>query len=112
MAPLLGKRKRRDEILEEPSDTEDIHQGEYADKLAARLRQHFETTFEPLEGFSDVTRSKVANAELPDLDTGSDIEWDGCSDGEQKAVQVVDHSLRTEIQKEDLLTFNVRPMNS
>ena len=108
MAPLLGKRKRRDKVVENAIDTRDIHQDGHADEMAARLRQHFEITFEPLEG---IVTSKVANTEVSDLGGQSDAEWDGCSDGEQKAVQVVDHSTlpsNTEIPKEELSSFMVR----
>ena len=83
MAPLLGKRKRRGDILNSQTLTSSDVSPE---RLHELFREHFESNFKPLEGSTPVSN----NVEAPDVPAGSesDSEWDGCSE-EERPIEVV-----------------------
>ena len=110
MASALGKRKRRDRII----DAEVPHQStadENSADLQALFRQHFESKFEPLP--SSVARSYLVdkiNTEPPDKELESD--WDGFSeDGEEPAETVhcaISAPFKADVSKAESKTFMVR----
>jgi hypothetical protein len=103
---MLGKRKRRTPRKErkgesEESDTEELDAQEI-------FRRHFEAQFKPLPATQKSL--KPADEELED-ESEDDSDWDGISDEEENAVQVVEHTeaqARTAaMSKEELKSFMV-----
>ena len=108
MAPLLGKRKRREET---EKDRIAVIQDEDVNDWNALLRQHFEAKFEPLEGVSP-SLGKVKHNEDSTSESPFDSDWDGCSEEDDGPIEVVHHSIpprsKAEIPKEELVSFMVR----
>lgn len=113
MALMLGKRKRRDEVLDLDLDPQSAMKSEATDRLQALFRQHFETNFEPLNNLSPQL-GDIEHVEAPTSDSESDSDWDGCSEGERNSVEVVHHSIlpssKAEVPKSELTAFMARAL--
>ena len=110
MAPILGKRKRRDQII----DTENTlpHPAdEDSSNVQALLRQHFESTFEPLpepvvhEPLIPDSYTKASDDEL-------ESDWEGFSECGKEHAETVHYptsaSVTADVSKDDFKTFMVR----
>ena len=109
MAPVLGKRKRRDHPTDDDTNNVSTANGNYAN-LQAHFRRHFESTFEPLPG-SLAPPPLVHNTETKPSDEELESDWNGFSDhGEEYAETVHCASsapLKADISKEESRTFMV-----
>ena len=112
MATTLGKRKRR--AAKDSGDTGSSRQDDAFPKsleLDAQeiFRRHFEAQFKPLP---PVEKKVKVVEDKPEDDSEDDSEWDGISDGEQAAVQVVEHtnaqSRVATMSKDELKAYMVR----
>ena len=91
MATILGKRKRRT-ALDAKDNRQDGEDSETLELNAQEVfRRHFEAQFKPLP---QVQRPTKVLEEQAIGESEDDSEWDGISDGEQTAVQVVEHTDR------------------
>jgi hypothetical protein len=108
MASMLGKRKRRTPDI--PKGDRDESGESDASGLDAQeiFRRHFETQFTPLPAVQKSLKP-VAEESADESEEGSD--WEGISEDEQNAVQVVEHTeahARTAaMSKEELKSFMV-----
>lgn len=110
MAPVLGKRKRRDN-----STGIDVNQGSTANddyaKSQALFRQHFESTFEPLPG-SLACPPLVHNIDTKPSDEELESEWDGFSDHGEECAETVHRATigpsNADISKDEYKTFMVK----
>jgi hypothetical protein len=89
MATNLGKRKWRtveetQQDLREGSEVSEPPEGD-AQEL---FRRHFEAKFKPLP----VVKKAEKVIEVQEDDSEEDSDWDGISEDEQTAVQVVEHT--------------------
>lgn len=104
---MLGKRKRRGQILATESDEGLNSDEKEPSELQALLRQHFEASFEPLDKCC-LSLSKQEAKIQPDV---TESEWEGISDEEQIKTQVIElhgpEMSRTNISKDELKTFMV-----
>jgi len=114
MAPLLGKRKRRDKVVDSRNEQGASTQDENAGSLHSLLRQHFETRFEPLEGVeSSLIKKEAGEESAPDADSESD--WSGCEEEEEeekeRAVEIIHDSTmpssNAEVPREESTAFMV-----
>lgn len=110
MAPVLGKRKRREHSADVDANNVSSADDHYAN-LQALFQQHFESTFEPLPGsLTGPSLVHKTETEPSDGELGSD--WNGFSDhGEEYAETVhCDSSApsKADISKEEFKTFMVR----
>jgi hypothetical protein len=113
MATTLGKRKRP-----APEVTKDCGGKEREDSGSPELdaqeifRRHFETQFKPLPAAQKAV--KVVD-EAPEDESEEESDWDGISDAEENAVQVVEHtethSRMAAMSKEELKAFMVHPQH-
>lgn len=110
MAPNLGKRKRRAQVAEADVINVQPRNDEVATVLQARLRQHFEEAFEPLE----VDQPPPANLSIGEGEMSSDNDdddWDGLSENDEEATQIIHQSklgsLKVDVPQEELKTFMV-----
>lgn len=99
MALMLGKRKRRKDL----SDQESSHSLEDADEinldaLQARLREHFEAQFAPLDELVPPNRSQAQVRGEDDSKSDVESDWRGISDDEGISPHVVEHQ-STEARK-------------
>ncbi len=92
MAVTLGKRKRAE--LEQHEKTEKDPQGDSdapeGEDLQAIFRRHFEAKFKPLP-----TPAKPKEEAIDDLEeelTENESDWEGISEDEEAAVEIVEHS--------------------
>lgn len=111
---MLGKRKHRGQILATESDNRLDLDGKEPSQVQALFRQHFETTFEPLEKFCLSSSNQEAIEVQPDV---MESEWEGISDEEQVKTQIIEfhgsEMSKTNISKDELKTFMVRfPLQS
>jgi len=108
MASMLGKRKRRTPDI--PKGDRDESGESDASGLDAQeiFRRHFETQFTPLPAVQKSLKP-VAEESADESEEGSD--WEGISEDEENAVQVVEHTeahARTAaMSKEELKSFMV-----
>jgi hypothetical protein len=112
MATALGKRKRQSAKM-----TEDVRQEDSEDSRSAELnaqeifRRHFEAQFKPLP---QVKKPAKALEERLEDESEENSEWDGISDTEELAVQVVEHtdaqSRMATMSKEELKAFMVHAL--
>ena len=110
MALKLGKRKRREELIDE-----DVTPGQLLDKDTAGemhnvLRRHFEAAFEPLaEHHALPAAATIIDSDSSEVESGSD--WDGISEGQSDNAEIIDHAKsglsKAEISKEEVKTFMV-----
>ena len=111
MATTLGKRKR---AVAETSKNDRRQQREdsSSSELDAQeiFRRHFEAQFKPLP--VSMKAVKVIK-EAPEDDSEEESDWDGISDIEETAVQVVEHteaqSRMATMSREELKAFMVHP---
>lgn len=114
MAPTLGKRKRRDQTDDLGNISGLVRDDTNTNQLQALFRQHFESTFEPLEALASQSR-KPKNHETAECLAGSNSDWDGFSVSEDDedaspalVVQCSTHrSSRADIPKEEVKAFMV-----
>lgn len=115
MAPVLGKRKRRGQTDDLAEISGLASENANTTRLQALSRQHFESTFEPLEG-PDLQPEKFTRNQTAECLVASESDWDGFSqseDGEDAkhavVVQCRSHRFsRPDFPKEELKTFMVR----
>lgn len=109
MATTLGKRKRRDAKATGHNIQEDSDDPRSFELNAQEIfRRHFEAQFRPLRHVEKP--AKVLEEGLED-ESGEESDWDGISDPDEMAIEVVEH---TDIQprlasmsKDELRTFMV-----
>lgn len=112
MSPVLGKRKRRGQTDGDISGL--VIEDTNTARLEAFFQQHFESTFDPLEGL-DLQSMKVKRNEAAKHLVASDSDWAGFSESEDaedgKPAVVVEcsthRSSRADFPKEELKTFMV-----
>ena len=111
MPPILGKRKRRNQILASDSDAESRPDQGASQRLQDLLQQHFEAKFKPLEGSDHhVHKQQHVRAQPPEDDAQSD--WTGISEGDGKEPAQVVHydtaeNSSIDVPKEELKIFMV-----
>ena len=108
MATTLGKRKRRTAEVTQDHARDDSENSESSEVDAQELfRRHFEAKFKPLPVVKEA--EKLVEAQEDDSEEESD--WDGISEDEQAAVEVVEHtdaqSRMALMSKEELKVFMV-----
>ena len=110
MALNLGKRRRREELIDEDATPGRLLNKEKASDFHDILRRHFEAAFEPLPD------NQALPAATPKFDPeGSEAEsesdWDGISEGQSDSAEIINHVksglLKAEVPKEELKTFMV-----
>ena len=84
---MLGRRKRRGEISDLHDERTLFSKDDTAESMQILFRQHFESNFEPLKGV--LQTSKVEGTKTPAQDVASDLDWNGCSEDGEDAVEVV-----------------------
>jgi hypothetical protein len=90
MATMLGKRKRRNvEGIEDKRRQGSEDSGSLELDAQEIFRRHFEAQFKPLPVVQKKTEEVLEEASEDESD--KDSEWDGISEGEEDAVQVVEH---------------------
>lgn len=106
---MLGKRKRREQFFAIESDERLTLEGKESSQLQALFRQHFETSFEPLDEICYASSKQEA------VDAESDVtesEWEGISDEEQVKTQIIEFHgsqiSKMNISRDELKTFMVR----
>ena len=109
----LGKRKRRDQVL----DIEINHQpipGDNQSKVQTFFQQHFESIFEPLPG--SVTSPSLVHSiehsiETKQSDGELESDWNGFSDHDEECAETVlctsSAPSKTDISKDEFKTFMV-----
>lgn len=115
MSTTLGKRKRR-KVEALPAMRRESSEESESEELDAQeiFRRHFEAQFKPLPDIKKVV--KVVEEEL-EGESEEEEDWDGISEEEGGAVQVVEHtdaeSRMAAMSKEELKAFMVGhlPMN-
>lgn len=111
MTPTLGKRKRQAARHTEDGQEEHEHTNLLEQEAQDILRRHFEAKFKPLPQIQK--KAEVVNEEEPEVAPEEDSEWGGISDGEQDAVQIVEHtdgqSRIVTMPKDELKSYMVRP---
>lgn len=110
MTVVLGKRKRRAPIKESHAERPSEQNAE-DDHLQQLLRQHFETTFEPLEIHDSESEHRTSHEEIAEGGV-SDSDWSGISAHEEEAnALVVDYrnlnKTRADVSREELKLFMV-----
>jgi hypothetical protein len=109
MATTLGKRNRRSSRSPEDSRQDEEQSGSFGRDAQEVFRRHFEAQFKPLP---QVEKTVKVFEEEPDDESEEDPEWDGISDEEQTAVQIVEHtdqlSQITTMSKGELKSYMVR----
>ena len=113
MTPLLGKRKRRLELVrDEGCPDSSATDSDYL-QLQTMLRKNFEANFEPLPISENATTSCIHPEEQSD-DEGEDTTWEGISNTEQQHANVVQHTQINisgdEVPREELKRFMVCPL--
>ena len=111
MAPTLGKRKRRDGLVDEvleyslPPEQTDMLQ------IQEVLKQHFEAKFKPLpiiEGVSDL----LPDSQIASEDDSGISSWQGLSDSEEESTQLVQYtasnSTNPDVPRAEMKAFMVR----
>ena len=110
MAPVLGKRKRRDHFTGVDVDHESTGKDDYV-KSQALFRQHFESTFEPLPG-SLACSPLVHNIDTKPSDEELEPDWDGFSDHGEEYAETVHRATigpsKADISKDEYKTFMVK----
>lgn len=109
IAQMLGKRKRREQFFAIESDERLTLDAKESSQLQALFRQHFETSFEPLDEICYASSKQEA------VDAESDVtesEWEGISDEEQGKTQIIEFHgsqiSKTNISRDEFKTFMVR----
>ena len=110
MALKLGKRKRREELIDDDDTPRQLYDKDTASDMHNVLRRHFEAAFEPL---ADHHALAAATSKIDE--DGSEVEsesdWGGISEGQSDSAEVVNHAktslLKAEVPKEELKTFMV-----
>ena len=114
MAPMLGKRKRRDKILLSHKDDVSTRTNTSVSDVQALLRQHFEASYEPLESSeAPVTEFESCEAETLGSQLESSSDWEGFEEEQDEAPAVVVHDSNWTTSKfkapaDELKTFMVR----
>ena len=109
MAPILGKRKRRDQIVDTGSTLAHAAD-EDPSNLQALLRQHFESTFEPLPeplAHAPLTQNSYIKASDDQLES----DWEGFSECGKEHAETVHYSSSApstaDVSKDEFKTFMV-----
>ncbi len=111
MTPILGKRKRRDQVLSIGADADPRTDTEASQHLQSLLQQHFEAKFKPLEASHQaVYKRQDVKVQPPNDETESD--WTGTPEEEdEEPAQIVRYQLlqrsRIDVPKEELKMFMV-----
>jgi hypothetical protein len=113
METTLGKRKRPvAEVTTNYRRKEREDSGSPELDAQEIFRQHFETQFKPLPA---VQKAVKVVEEAPEDESEEESDWDGISDAEENAVQVVEHtethSRIAAMSKEELKAFMVHPQH-
>lgn len=109
MATTLGKRKRRSHKSTEHGRKDDEDDTLLELNAQEIFRRHFEARFKPLPQ-AEKNALKAIEEQL-EVKSEEDSEWDGISDGDESAVQVVEHadaqSRMATMSKEEVKSFMV-----
>ena len=112
MASSKGKRKRRVDLDNEDSLKLALSAEPPSNRLQELLKLHFETQFEPLPALEDALVPPEVPEEPADSDDASDADWEGLSDEEFDAIEVVHSALQSKcdasLNAHELKTFMVR----
>lgn len=108
-AEMLGKRNRREQVLDINSSEGSTSAEESASKFQARFRQHFEASFDPLDGFGQPPSKESA---IDSKSDGMESEWEGISDEDQVKAQIIQYQgpdiSKPDISSDEFKTFMVR----
>ena len=112
MPPILGKRKRRDQIATSEPDSEPKSDRQVSQRLQDLLQQHFEAKFKPLEGL-DQKLPTLQQDRAHSLENETESDWTGILEGdEEDSAQVVHYDIAQSskpiVPKEELKIFMVR----
>ena len=113
MAIVLGKRKRRSQLDEEPAETDIQSGGAHDGDPQTLFKKHFEASFEPLPDTQPIPVLTGGDAnETKDGDSSSD--WGGLSDESEPAIKLIQHNesrtARPEMTKAEYKKFMVCPL--
>ena len=110
MALKLGKRKRREELLDEDVTPGRLLNKDNASDFHNILRRHFEAAFEPLPDHQALPAA-TTKFDPEGSEAGSESDWDGISEGQSDSAEIINHAksglLKAEVPKEELKTFMV-----
>jgi hypothetical protein len=108
MASMLGKRKRRTIEISKGDRDESGESDASGLDVQEIFRRHFEAQFKPLPA---AQKSLKPVAEESADESEEDSDWEGISDDEENAVQVVEHTeaqaRAAAMSKEELKSFMV-----
>ena len=117
MVARLGKRKRRDELVEDDAAAlkENVSQ-DTAGALHIILRQHFEATFEPLDDLHALSAA-ADRSEVDVSDSGLDSDWEGILEEQSEGAEVISHgksggTSNENVPREELKKFMVSGLES
>ena len=110
MTPLLGKRKRRSQLIQdEECSNSSVADAEHQ-QLQVILRKNFEANFEPLPITENATALCIQHEEQA-VDEGEEMTWEGISNTEKEPANIVQHIKSSagykEVPKEELKSFMV-----
>ena len=110
MTPTLGKRKRRDRLLESATVENKLQNEEAEIEIQALLRQHFEDRFEPLDARPSTIHASDNRDEIASVQSDSD--WDGLSEEESESPRTIIHkselgTSKVAVSRDELKTFMV-----
>lgn len=110
MALKLGKRKRREELIDEDIKPGQILKKDNASEMHNILRRHFEAAFEPLADHQPLPAA-TTNIDPEGSEAKSESDWDGISEGQSDSAEIINHAnsslLKADVPKEELKTFMV-----
>ena len=110
MALKLGKRKCREELIDEDVTPRQLLNKDNASETHNILRRHFEAAFEPLADHQPLPAATTnIDPEGPEAESESD--WDGISEGQSDSAEIINHAksslLKADVPKEEFKTFMV-----
>ena len=110
MTLILGKRKRRSELVEDSVDSQQSLNEQSTSGLQNLFRQHFEAAFEPLDNL-DLLPNNADIIETDSSGSESGADWNGFSEDEDNGAELIYHSnsskSREDVPREEFKTFMV-----
>ena len=112
MPPILGKRKRRDQVQTSDTDFKSRPDEDASQRLQDLLQQHFEAKFKPLKVLNQKVQTQQDIRTQPVVDE-TESDWTGISEAEDDEVAPIirydePQSSRVDVPKDELKIFMVR----
>ena len=110
MALRLGKRKRREELIDENVTPGQLLNKDNASEMHNILRRHFEAAFEPLADHQPLPAA-TTKIDPEGSEAESESDWEGISEGQIDSAEIINHAKsslsKADIPKEEIKTFMV-----